>query len=140
VHSSHSRFARRAFARLSLVAILPVLLPLSCAPVEAQITANPANATTLPDIVVTATSSATPAAEIGNSVTVITPTRSPRNSEHRAGLLTDVPGLNVVQTGGPGGRPRCSSAYELEPSQSTHDGIDASDPSNPNGSSTSDSC
>ena len=133
---SYTSFAARALARLSLKALLPVFLSLSCVPADAQITANPANATTLPDIVVTATGNATPAAEIGSSVTVITAdqiTAQQRNTIND--VLVNVPGLNLVQSGGPGSQ----TSVFMRGTNSNHvkvliDGIDVSDPSNPNDS------
>jgi len=136
VNFSNCRSAARALARLSLTILLPLLLSLSCAPAGAQITANPANATTLPDIVVTATGNATPAAEIGSSVTVVTADQIVAQQRNTVNdVLNNVPGLNIVQSGGPGSQ----TSVFMRGTNSNHvkvliDGIDVSDPSNPNGS------
>ena len=62
-------------------------------------------ALTLPTIVVSPTLVPTPVSEIGNSVTVITADDMERKQERTLpDALKDVPGLNVVQTGGPGGQ------------------------------------
>lgn len=78
----------------------------------------------------------TPSDESASSTTVIT--AADIEAQHRLTLpdaLATVPGLNVVQTGGPGGQ----TSVFLRGTNSNHvkiliDGIDASDPSNPNGS------
>ena len=83
------------------------------------------------EIVVSATRIATPIDEIGSSVTVITDDEIARNQERTLpDALQTVPGLNIVQTGGPGGR----TAVFLRGSNSNQtkviiDGIDANDPS-----------
>jgi vitamin B12 transporter len=136
VNFSNCRSAARALARLSFTILLPLLLSLYCAPAGAQITANPANATTLPDIVVTATGNATPAAEIGSSVTVVTADQIAAQQRNTVNdVLNNVPGLNIVQSGGPGSQ----TSVFMRGTDSNHvkvliDGIDVSDPSNPNGS------
>jgi vitamin B12 transporter len=93
-------------------------------------------ALTLPTIVVSPTLVPTPVSEIGNSVTVITADDMERKQERTLpDALKDVPGLNVVQTGGPGGQ----TSIFIRGTDSNHtkvliDGIDVSDPSTPSGS------
>ncbi len=90
----------------------------------------------LPPVVVSATLLPTPASEIGSSVTVITSEDIQAKQERTLPeVLNDVPGLNVVQTGSPGGT---TSVY-IRGANSNHtkvliDGIDVSDPSSPDGS------
>ncbi|GAB6845881.1 TonB-dependent receptor [Methylorubrum rhodinum] len=93
-------------------------------------------ATTLDEISVAATGVPTPTAQVGSSVTVLT-ARTLEQQQRRTvpDALQQVPGLNVVQTGGPGGQ----TSVFIRGANSNHtkvliDGIDATDPSNPNGS------
>ena len=82
-------------------------------------------------IVVSATLIETPVNEIGSSVTVITDKEIERDQKRTLpDVLRTVPGLNVVQTGGPGGK----TSVFLRGSNSNHtkvliDGIDVNDPS-----------
>lgn len=82
-------------------------------------------------IVVSATLIETPVSEIGSSVTVITDKEIERDQRRTLpDVLRTVPGLNVVQTGGPGGK----TSVFLRGSNSNHtkvliDGIDVNDPS-----------
>ncbi len=84
-------------------------------------------------VVISATRLPTPEAEIASSVTVITAEEiAARQERTLPDVLKDVPGLNLIQTGGPGGT---ASVY-LRGSNPNHtkfliDGIDVSDPSNP---------
>jgi vitamin B12 transporter len=89
----------------------------------------------LPGITVTAvspTSIATPLDQVASSVTVITAQDMEREQGRTApDVLRTVPGINVVQTGGPGGQ----TSVFMRGTNSNHvkvliDGIDASDPSN----------
>jgi vitamin B12 transporter len=86
-------------------------------------------------VVVSATRVPTPALEIASSITVITAEDiEARQKRTIADVLKDVPGLNVVQTGGPGG---VTSVF-IRGTNSNHtkvliDGIDVSDPSNSTG-------
>ncbi|OAH25196.1 TonB-dependent receptor [Methylorubrum populi] len=126
------------------------VLALSCAG-SALLTATFANAqqtaapfaaapagveTTLDEISVAATGVPTPTAQVGSSVTVLTE-RTLEQQQRRTvpDALQQVPGLNVVQTGGPGGQ----TSVFIRGANSNHtkvliDGIDATDPSNGNGS------
>ena len=98
---------------------------------RAQQAASPPVA--LPNIVVSPTSVPTPSAEIASSVTVIT-AADIENQQRRTvpDVLSTVPGLNVVQAGGPGGQ----TSVFVRGTNSNHtkvliDGIEVSDPSNP---------
>ncbi len=86
-------------------------------------------------MVVTATRLPTPAAEVASSVTVITSEEIERTQQRTLpDILRDVPGLSVVQTGGPGG---LTSVF-IRGTNSNHtkvfiDGIDIGDPSTADG-------
>jgi len=83
------------------------------------------------EIVVSATRVETPINEIGSSVTVITGKEIERDQKRTLpDVLRTVPGLNIVQTGGPGGK----TSVFMRGSNSNHtkvliDGIDVNDPS-----------
>jgi vitamin B12 transporter len=89
----------------------------------------------LETVVVTATRMPTPESQVASSITVITADDiSAMQTRTLPDVLRDVPGLNVVQTGGAGGQ---TSVY-MRGANSNHvkvivDGIDVSDPSSPNG-------
>jgi vitamin B12 transporter len=95
---------------------------------------NPQGTQVLPTIVVSPTTIPTPLNEIASSVTVITAADIERQQYRTLpDALSAVPGLNVVQTGGPGG---LTSVF-IRGTNSNHvkvliDGVDASDPSSPN--------
>jgi vitamin B12 transporter len=105
---------------------------LSAAPFicRAQDAATPALAES-EGIVVSATLTETPVNEIGSSVTVITDKEIERDQKRTLpDVLRTVPGLNIVQTGGPGGK----TSVFMRGSNSNHtkvliDGIDVNDPS-----------
>jgi vitamin B12 transporter len=87
-------------------------------------------------LVVSPTGIVTPTSQLASSVTVIT-AQDIQTQQYRTApdALNTVPGLNVVQTGGPGGQ----TSVFIRGTNSNHtkvliDGIDVSDPSNPNGS------
>lgn len=88
----------------------------------------------LPDIVVSATSVPTPAEQVASSVTVITAAEIERDQRRTVPeALKTVPGLNVIQNGGVGGQ----TSIFMRGTNSNHtkvliDGMDVSDPSNPN--------
>ena len=76
---------------------------LLCSRASAQET-PPEEPLNLGPVVVTATRLPTPESEVGSSVTVITAAEIEQKQERTLpDVLNDVPGLNVVQTGGPGG-------------------------------------
>ncbi|HEX8899364.1 MAG TPA: TonB-dependent receptor plug domain-containing protein, partial [Chthoniobacterales bacterium] len=83
------------------------------------------------EIVVSATRIETPINEIGSSVTLIPAEEIERKQERTLpDILRTVPGLNIVQTGGPGGK----TSLFTRGTNSNHtkvliDGIDANDPS-----------
>jgi vitamin B12 transporter len=89
----------------------------------------------LPPIVVSPTTIPTPVDQVASSVTVITAGDIQRQQLRTVpDALNTVPGLNVVQTGGPGGQ----TSVFMRGTNSNHvkvliDGIDASDPSIANG-------
>jgi len=89
----------------------------------------------LPQIVVGATRVPTPESELGTSVTIITAEEiAAKQQRTLPAALLDVPGLNVVQTGSPGG---LTSVFirgtNANQTKVFIDGIDVGDPSSPNG-------
>ena len=86
-------------------------------------------------IVITATRIPTPAAQIASSMTIITADDiAIKQQQTFTEVLRDVPGLNVVQSGGPGGQ----TSVFMRGTNSNHtkvliDGIDVGDPSNSTG-------
>ena len=89
----------------------------------------------LQPVVVTATRIPTPVSEVASSITIVTAADiEARQQRTFADVLKDIPGVNVVQTGGPGG---VTSVF-MRGTNSNHtkvliDGIDVSDPSNATG-------
>ena len=87
-------------------------------------------------VVVSATRVPTPESEVASSVTVITADDiAAKQSQSLPDILKDVPGLNIVQTGGPGGQ----TAIFMRGTNGNHtkvivDGIDVGDPTNTDGS------
>jgi vitamin B12 transporter len=85
-------------------------------------------------VIVSATRLPTPELEVASSVTVITADDiAVRQERSLPDILQDVPGLNIVRTGGPGGQ----TAIFMRGTNSNHtkvlvDGIDVSDPSSTN--------
>jgi vitamin B12 transporter len=100
------------------------------APTNAQQSGRPGKE---PTIVVSPTATETPIDQIASSVTVITAKDIERDQRRTVpDALSTVPGLNVVQSGGPGG---VTSVF-MRGTNANHtkvliDGIDVSDPSNP---------
>jgi vitamin B12 transporter len=85
-------------------------------------------------VVVSPTAIATPSGQTASSVTVVT-AKDIATQQYRTApnILATVPGLNVVQTGGPGGQ----TSVFMRGTNSNHtkvliDSIDVSDPSTPN--------
>jgi vitamin B12 transporter len=97
--------------------------------------ARAADAEDLQQVVVTATRVPTPVLEVASSITVVTAADIEARQERTfTDVLKDIPGLNVVQTGGPGG----ATSVFMRGTNSNHtkvlvDGIDISDPSNSTG-------
>jgi len=121
-------YARRA--QLRGPALLAFLLTSA-----AVFAAGPAGPEELTDIVVTATRIPTPQIEVASSFTVVTAADIEAHQDRTlVEVLKNVPGLNVVQTGGPGG---VTSVF-MRGTNSNHtkvliDGIDIGDPSNSTG-------
>src|SRR5256885_1010116 len=92
------------------------------------------DADALRTIVVTATRIPTPELDVASSVSVVTAEDIAAREERTfAAVLKDIPGLNVVQHGGPG----AETSVFMRGTNSNHtkvlvDGIDLSDPSNAN--------
>ncbi len=114
--------------KLSRFPLAAVALTVTATSVLAQ-SAGPLN--NLPEIVISPTGFATPAAQVASSVTVITEEQIQRDGIRTVpDLLRTVPGLNVVQTG-----IGITSVF-IRGTNSNHvkvivDGIDVSDPTNP---------
>lgn len=124
------RAARHAIlSSFILCACLSVALTRPSAAQQPRVSSQPVE---LPPIVVSATGIPTPSNQIASSVTVITAAEIERDRQRTVpDALSAVPGLNVVQTGGPGG---VTSVF-MRGTNSNHvkiliDGIDVSDPSN----------
>ena len=111
--------------------LIAVFAPLSLA----QAAPNAATDDELETLVVTATRIPTPELDVASSITVITADDiAARQVRTLPDLLKEVPGLNLVQTGGPGGQ----TSVFMRGTNSNHtkvlvDGIDLGDPSNPGG-------
>jgi vitamin B12 transporter len=92
------------------------------------------DADALQTIVITATRIPTPELDVASSLTVVTAQEIAARQERTfAEVLKDIPGLNVVQQGGPG----AETSVFVRGTNSNHtkvlvDGIDVSDPSNAN--------
>ena len=88
------------------------------------------------EIVVTATRIPTPESQVASSISIITGDEiEARQLQTLPDVLKDVPGLNVVRSGGPGGQ----TSVFMRGTNSDHtkvfvDGIDVNDPSSPNAS------
>ncbi len=110
----------------------PVQLPVISVTVPPQ--SRPTISASSNSVVVSPTTVPTPSYESASSTTVIT-AADIESHQYRTvpDALSLVPGLNVVQTGGPGGQ----TSVFIRGTNSNHvkvliDGIDVSDPSNPN--------
>ena len=103
--------------------------PTTRAPAPAPVAAPASNA----GLVVSPTAIVTPERNVASSVTVITAAEMERDQRRTVpDALSTVPGLNIVQTGGPGGL----TSIFMRGTNANHtkvfiDGIDVSDPSNP---------
>ncbi|MEN5084402.1 TonB-dependent receptor [Bosea sp. TWI1241] len=123
--------AARRHASISSISSLALAMALIAGAAQAQ---APAEAIALDQIVVSATGTPTPAREVASSVTVVTAGEiEQRQRRTLPDALATVPGLNVVQTGGPGGQ----TSVFMRGTNSNHvkvliDGIEANDPSTPN--------
>ncbi|MDR3435637.1 TonB-dependent receptor domain-containing protein [Telmatospirillum sp.] len=129
--SFRSKAGRPAFASLSFIA----LSALSLDPAAADEIGTTTDVPVRTPIVVSATRLPTPAAEVASSVTVITDDEMEQKQQRTLpDVLRDVPGLNLVQTGQPGG---AASIY-MRGTNPNHtkvliDGMEVSDPSSVNG-------
>jgi vitamin B12 transporter len=114
-----------------LAAAVLLAAPFICRAQDATSTALSNSEAETQRIVVSATRIETPVNEIGSSVTLIPAEEIERNQRRTLpDVLQTVPGLNIVQTGGPGGK----TSVFMRGSNSNHtkviiDGIDANDPS-----------
>ncbi|MGQ3672920.1 TonB-dependent receptor plug domain-containing protein [Xanthobacter sp. TB0136] len=125
---------------LALVAAAPALvqpaLAQSAPQTEEESTqTSSSEAINLPDVVVSATLIPTPESHVASSVTVITQQEIQRQQwRSLPDALQTTPGLNVVQTGGPGGQTsvfiRGTDSGQVKIMM---DGIDLGDPSSTNG-------
>jgi vitamin B12 transporter len=112
--------------RKSLFKISAALLALPASPIVLG-----ADGESPESIVVTATRTPTPEDQVASSITVITGEQiEARQQRTLPDVLRNVPGLNLVQTGGPGGQ----TTIFMRGANSNHtkvlvDGIDVSDPS-----------
>jgi vitamin B12 transporter len=88
------------------------------------------------EVVVTATRFPTPESQVASSITIVTADEiEARQLRTLPDVLKDLPGLNVVRSGGPGGQ----TSVFMRGTNSDHtkvflDGIDVNDPSSPNAS------
>jgi vitamin B12 transporter len=129
--SHQSRFlARRAVAVLFTMC--------ACCAITARAYADDASPSvyTIPPLVITATRVPTPVNDVASSITVIGADEIQQKQQLTLpSVLADVPGLNVVQTGGPGGLTnvfiRGTNSNQVKV---LLDGIDVSDPSSLDGS------
>src|SRR6267154_621857 len=118
----------RSAATCVAATCVALLIPF-CASIAGQ-----SEETGLQSIVVAATRIPTPELQIASSVTVVTAEDiAARQIRTLPDLLKEVPGLNVVQSGGPGGQ----TSVFMRGTNANHtkvliDGIDVSDPSSPN--------
>ena len=129
-----SGFMRAAAGRRLFAVISSLFIgSFAGAPAEAD---DPTLEVPLPPVVVSATLLPTPENQLGSSVTVITSDDIQQKQERTLpDILNDVPGLNVVQTGSPGG----TTSVFIRGANANHtkvliDGIDVSDPSSPDDS------
>jgi vitamin B12 transporter len=122
--------SQEKLVRKSLL-LIAVFVPLS----TALAAPNAATDDELETLVVTATRIPTPELDVASSITVITADDiAARQVRTLPDLLKEVPGLNLVQTGGAGGQ----TSVFMRGTNSNHtkvlvDGIDLGDPSNPGG-------
>ena len=129
------RRAAAAPSRQRLPFYLGIPAAVGCMALAFGSSVHAADAEELQPLVITATRVPTPIAEVASSMTVVTAADIQARQERTlADVLKDVPGLNVVQTGGPGG----TTSVFMRGTNSNHtkvlvDGIDISDPSNSTG-------
>jgi vitamin B12 transporter len=118
--------------RALIAVVVSGVVACAAAVTRAQDTTAPADELAL-RIIVSATRLPTPEDEVASSVTLITAADiEAQQARTLPDILQTVPGLNVVQTGGPGG----ATSIFMRGTNSNHvkiliDGIDVSDPSTP---------
>src|SRR2546423_15690095 len=114
-----------------LAAAILLSAPFICRAQDAASSALPKAEAETEGIVVSATRIETPVSEIGSSVTVITDKEIDRDQKRTLpDVLRTVPGLNIVQTGGPGGKTSVfMRGSHLNHTKVLIDGIDPNDPS-----------
>jgi vitamin B12 transporter len=112
--------------------LLSAFIPFCLTAAVGIATAADSEADSSQPIVVTATRTPTPESQVASSITVITADEiGAKQSQTLPDVLKGVPGLNIVQTGGPGGQ----TSIFMRGTNANHvkvlvDGIDVSDPSN----------
>lgn len=125
-----SRTSRPGFASF------PVLFASLFGTAPAEADDLPAFPAPISGVIISANRLPTPEEKIGSTVTVITADEIERKQERTLpDALNDVPGLNLVQTGGPGG----TASVFMRGTNANHtkvliDGIEAGDPSSADGS------
>lgn len=123
-------FVNNARFLLRSVSLASLLTAASSAGAIAQQSASP---DVLPTIVISPTTLPTPQAHVASSITVVTAADIEREQRRTVpDILANVPGLHVVQAGGPGSQ----TSVFMRGTNANHvkvliDGIDVSDPSNP---------
>jgi vitamin B12 transporter len=121
------------FSLVQAVALAVALAAFAGAGVAAE-AGSPDSPDMVESVIVSATRLPTPESEVASSVTVITAEDiAARQERSLPDILKDVPGLNIVRTGGPGGQ----TVVFMRGTNSNHtkvlvDGIDVSDPSSSN--------
>jgi vitamin B12 transporter len=121
---------------LSLVRTVVLTMALAASPMAASAAEGAGSPDSVESVIVSATRLPTPESEVASSVTVITAEDiAARQERSLPDILKDVPGLNIVRTGGPGGQ----TVVFMRGTNSNHtkvlvDGIDVSDPSSSNAS------
>lgn len=116
-------------------AVQAIGLLIACIGATPVMAEQPISAQEMDDLVVTATRLATPRGELASSVTVITAGDIKRRQFRSVSqALRSVPGLHVVQAGGPGQQ----TSVFMRGANSNHtlvliDGVEATDPSSPAG-------
>ena len=127
--SNDNRWGRCLSHTTKFAQALLISLPILSFPIPSAL----AQQTVLPETVISATALPTSSEEVASSVTVITEEQIRREQRRTLpDLLATVPGLNVVQTGGPGGQ----TSVFMRGTNADHvkvliDGIEVNDPSQP---------
>src|SRR6185295_10583070 len=119
----------------SSVALIALGLPALAQQPEINVVSGTINHYASEIVVASATRISTPISQVASSVTVITAaTIESRQQRSLSDVLREVPGVNIVQTGGAGGQ----TSLLLRGTNANHtkvllDGIDIADPSTPGG-------